>query len=171
MADPNTIYKMTILTMLSKTDFPLSNTQVSNFFLEQDYTDYFTIQQTISSLLDSGLIRKESDRGSTRYYITPSGKETLRFFEDKLTPAIMQDMANYFKKNEMTFKNESSVLADFYKSSLSGYDARCRLKENERTVIDLTLHVQTTEQAEAVCRNWKKQNADIFAYLMDVLVR
>ncbi len=48
MADPNTIYKMTVLTMLDKVDFPLSNTQIANFFLEYDYTDYFTIQQIIS---------------------------------------------------------------------------------------------------------------------------
>ena len=41
MAEPITIYKLTILNMLDKVDFPLTNTQISNFFLEQDYTDYF----------------------------------------------------------------------------------------------------------------------------------
>ena len=58
MAEPNTIYKMTILAMLDKVDFPLSNTQISNFFLYYDYTDYFTVQQMISSLLDSELIQR-----------------------------------------------------------------------------------------------------------------
>ena len=65
MADPNTIYKMTVLTMLDKVDFPLSNTQLSNFFLEQNYTDYFTVQQVISGLLDSELIRFESTHNNT----------------------------------------------------------------------------------------------------------
>lgn len=171
MADPNTIYKMTILTMLNKAEFPLSNTQISNFFLEQDYTDYFTVQQAISGLLDSGLIRPESTRGNTFYYITGSGKDTLRFFEDKITPAIQKDMTDYFEKNKVSFKNENSVTADFYKSSLSGFDARCQLKENNRSVIDLTVHVKTKEQAEAVCQNWQKQNAEIFSYLMDSLIR
>ena len=45
MAEPITIYKLTILNMLDKVDFPLTNTQISNFFLEQDYTDYFRVQQ------------------------------------------------------------------------------------------------------------------------------
>ena len=40
MAEPFTIYKLTILYMLDKAGFPLSNTQISNFFLEQEYTDY-----------------------------------------------------------------------------------------------------------------------------------
>ena len=47
MAEPITIYKLTILNMLDKVDFPLTNTQISNFFLEQDYTDYFRVQQVL----------------------------------------------------------------------------------------------------------------------------
>lgn len=44
--------------MLDKVDFPLTNTQISNFFLEQDYTDYFRVQQVISDLVDADLDRK-----------------------------------------------------------------------------------------------------------------
>lgn len=32
MAEPFTIYKLTILNMLDKVDFPLTNTQISDFF-------------------------------------------------------------------------------------------------------------------------------------------
>ena len=60
MAEPFTIYKLTILNMLDKVDFPLTNTQISNFFLEQDYTDYFRVQQVISDLVDADLIHAES---------------------------------------------------------------------------------------------------------------
>ena len=57
MAEPFTIYKLTILNMLDKVDFPLTNTQISDFFLEQEYTDYFRVQQVLNDLADSGLIR------------------------------------------------------------------------------------------------------------------
>ncbi len=98
MADPNTIYKITILAMLEKVDFPLSNTQISNFFLEQNYTDYFTVQQMINELLDSDLIRFQSTHNNTQYYVTAPGKETLKFFEDKITPAIEHDIISRSKK-------------------------------------------------------------------------
>lgn len=171
MAEPNTIYKMTILEMLEKVDFPLTNTQISNFFLEQDYTDYFTVQQILSGLLDSGLIQAKSTHSNTQYSITPSGKETLNFFQDKISPAILEDMLHYFEKNKMELKIENSILADFYKSTAPGFDVRCQLKEKEIPVIDLTLHVGTKAQAEAVCTNWKKQNMEIYTYLMDMLIR
>ena len=171
MADPNTIYKMTVLAMLDKVDFPLSNTQISNFFLEQDYTDYFTIQQIIHELLDSQLIRFESTHNNTQYHLTDLGRETLKFFEDKVTPAIKADITAFFEKNQMEMKIENSLIADFYKSTASGFDVRCQLKEKNLSIIDLTIHVETKEQAEAVCGNWQKQSEAIYACLMDILIQ
>ena len=76
MAEPFTIYKLTILNMLDKVDFPLTNTQISNFFLEQDYTDYFRVQQVISDLVDADLIRTESTHSNTcLLYTSPSPRD------------------------------------------------------------------------------------------------
>ena len=50
MAEPNMIYKISVLLLLSKVDFPLSNAQIVQFYLDKEYTDYFTIQQVISDL-------------------------------------------------------------------------------------------------------------------------
>lgn len=171
MADPNTIYKMTILAMLDKVDFPLSNTQISNFFLEQDYTDYFTVQQIINELLDAKLLRFESTHNNTQYHLTALGRETLKFFDDKVTPAIKTDITAFFEKNKMEMKIENSLVADFYKSTASGFDVRCRMKEKDLSIIDLTIHVKTKEQAEAVCKNWKKQSEEIYTCLMDILIQ
>ena len=59
MAEPFTIYKLTILYMLDKAGFPLSNTQISNFFLEKEYTDYFRVQEVIGDLLNAFVINFE----------------------------------------------------------------------------------------------------------------
>ena len=46
MSETFTLYRLMILYMLDKVDFPLTNTQITNFIQEKDYTDYFTVQQT-----------------------------------------------------------------------------------------------------------------------------
>ena len=51
--DSTTLYKLMILYMLSKVNFTLSNTQLSSFMLDKQYTDYFTFQETINSLFDN----------------------------------------------------------------------------------------------------------------------
>ena len=47
MTELHTMYRVMILYMLNRLEYPLTNTQITNFILEKDYTNYFTVQQTI----------------------------------------------------------------------------------------------------------------------------
>jgi hypothetical protein len=71
----------------------------------------------------------------------------------------------------MEFKQENSILADYYKTTGQKYDVRCRVRSDDRTLIDLTLSVSTRAQAEAICNNWKEQCEEVYAYLMDMLLK
>ena len=176
MAEPFTIYKLTILNMLDKVDFPLTNTQISDFFLEQEYTDYFRVQQVLNDLADSGLIRTESTHSNTQYYITAAGRETLGFFRDKLTDAIEHDTIAYFEKNKMALRTVNSIIADYYKTPNQDYAVRCQFRVHDTNLIELAHPTEVVPSyawnaAEAICNNWKKQNEDVYAYLMDILMQ
>jgi DNA-binding PadR family transcriptional regulator len=157
--------------MLSKAGFPLTNTQISNFFLEQEYTDYFRVQEVLGDLVDASLIRAESTHSNTQYALTSAGQETLGFFKDKLNDGIESDVLHFFEKNQLEFRQENSILADYYKTTNQKYAVRCQVRSDDSTIIDLTLSVSTREQAEAICNNWKNQNEDVYAYLMDMLLK
>mgnify|MGYP000709529207 CR=1 FL=1 len=43
MAEAFKLYKLIILYMLDKVDFPLTNSQISEFILNEGYTTYFKI--------------------------------------------------------------------------------------------------------------------------------
>ena len=171
MAEPFTIYKLTILYMLDKAGFPLSNTQLSNFFLEHDYTDYFRVQEVIGNLVDADLILAESTHSNTQYTLTAAGKETLKFFSDKITEGITQDVIDFFETNKMELRQETSVIADYYKTTNQNYAVRCQVRSDNNNVIDLTVSVKTKEQAEAICANWRKQHEEVYMYLMDTLMK
>ena len=126
MAEPFTIYKLTILYMLDKAGFPLTNTQISNFFLEQEYTDYFRVQEVIGDLVNADLINFESTHSNTQYTLTAAGRETLGFFKDKITDGIENDVKRFFEKNKLEFRQENFILADYYKTTNQNYDVRCR---------------------------------------------
>ena len=171
MAEPFTIYKITILHMLNKAGFPLTNTQISNFFLEKEYTDYFRVQEVLGDLVDADLIRAESTHSNTQYSLTAAGKKTLDFFQDKLNDEIEEDVLAFFEKNKVEFRQENSRLANYYKTTGQKYAARCQVRSDGNTLVDLTLLVQTREQAETICKNWKTENEDVYAYLMDLLLK
>ena len=88
MAEPLTLYKLIILYMLKKVDFPLTNAQISEFVLDQEYTTYFTLQQAISELVEAGLIRMETIRNTSQYYLTEDGDMTLGYFTQRTSTAI-----------------------------------------------------------------------------------
>lgn len=171
MSETFTLYRLMVLYMLDKVDFPLTNTQITNFILEKDYTTYFTIQQTFSELLDSELIVAESTHNNTLYRITEEGQQALAFFSNKISDGIKQDILDYFKENRIELKNETSIIADYYKTTANDYAVRCQMKNGEHALIDLTINVPSREQAVAVCKNWSEQSEKIFALLMDELIK
>ena len=65
----------------------------------------------------------------------------------------------------------NSIIADYYKTPNQDYAVRCQFRVHDTNLIDLTLTVKNKEQAEAICNNWKKQNEDVYAYLMDILMQ
>lgn len=171
MAEPLTTYKLMILALLDHSEVPLSGTQLSAFFLEKDYTNYFTVQEALHELDESAFIKKEATHNNTRYSVTPAGAETLSFFAEKLSDGIQSDIRDYLTENRLSIRETASVLADYYKAPGERYAVRCQLKEKESPRIDLTITVPNKEIAEAICDNWKQQSEHVYEYLMDLLVK
>ncbi len=170
LSEPKTLYKLMSLYMLKQVNIPLSNAQLTEFFLEHEYTTYFTLQQVLNELLESGLIRMHSNHSTTRYDITREGEEALEFFGKNISPAIIDDMNQYLKDNRIRIRNESGITSDFYKSTNQDYIVHCEIREGKTTLFDISVSVPDKEQAEAMCYHWEKKNQEIYAFVMQALM-
>lgn len=170
MAEIFTLYKLIILYMLSRVNFPLTNSHISSFLLEKGYTNYFTLQQAFSELEEAKLIRMETIRNTTRCHLTKSGEETLGYFKDRIPKAIQEDVDNYLLERKVELRNEVSVTADYYRTTGKEYAVRCIVKENETDLIDLTLTVPDESEAKMICRNWKDKCDKIYQTLITELM-
>lgn len=54
--ETETLYKLMIMHMLNKVEFPLTNSQIAQFFLENEYTNYFAVQKAINELIEDGFV-------------------------------------------------------------------------------------------------------------------
>lgn len=170
MSETQTLYKLIILYMLNRVTFPLSNSQLSEFILEKEYTDYFTLQQAIFELSDSSLIRLETKRNTTLCHITEEGRTTLAYFEKKISSSIRKDIDTFLSEHKYKLRNEHSTPADYYRTPTGEYAAHCRVLERDSTLIDLTLTVPVEAQAKAVCSHWKDKSQEIYASLIQALL-
>ncbi len=169
MSDPLTLYKLIILYMLSRVDFPLTKAQIGDFILEHEYTNFLTLQQAIGELIDAGFVTAQSIRNRTHLLLTSDGTETLNFFSNQISSSIKDEIDEFFKKNEITLRNEVSILADYYKSTSGEYEAHLVAKEKGIHLIDMTISVPTEETAASICDNWQTKNQDIYRYIVSQL--
>ncbi len=170
MSEAFTLYKLIILYMLEKLNFPLTNGQISEFILDKGYTNYFTLQQTLAELVEANFIREETTHNRTLYHLTEEGAETINFFKNNISAAIQADIDTFIAEKRYELRDEVSVKADFYQNKNMEYDVRCQILENGAPLIDLTISVPTEDQAETVANNWNKKNQKIYAQIMAELL-
>lgn len=170
MTETFTLYKLIILYMLDKVDFPLTTAQISEFILDKGYTTYFKLQSTLSEMIDSYLIVSETTHNRTLYHLTENGKETIHFFKNKISPAIQKDIDDFLKEKEYDLKEEASVKTEYYLNTNREYEVRCRIVENGFSLIDLKLTVPTETEAETIANNWTRKNQEIYALLLSKLL-
>ena len=169
MSDPLTLYKLIILYMLNRVDFPLTRAQIGDFILEREYTNFLTLQQAIGELIDAGFVTAKSIRNRTHLILTEDGKQTLSFFGNQISDSIKKDIDEYFRNHELEMRNEVSILADYYKSTSGEYEAHLIAKDKGINLIDLTMSVPLEETAISICDNWQKKNQEIYQYLIEQL--
>lgn len=161
MGESLTLYKLIVLYMLEKVDFPLTNAQISGFILDKGYTTYFHLQQALSELTESELIHAKLPKFFL-FLDYKTGEQTLEYFGKEIPKEIKGEIAEFFKNNAMEIKEELSTFANYYKGEKEGYQVRCSAKEKEVPLIELTMTVPTKAAAEAVCASWQTKNKAVY---------
>lgn len=170
MSEAFTLYKLIVLYMLEKVDFPLTNGQISEFVLDKGYTTYFKLQQALSEMVEARFVHEEITHNRTLYHLTEEGASTLQFFGNKISPAIKGDIDAFLKEHKYELKNEVSARADYFPNNFGEFSVQCRVVENEVNLIDLTLTVPSEKEAQAIANNWRQKNEELYAYIMKSLL-
>ena len=170
MSETFTLYKLIILYMLNKVDFPLTNAQISEFVLDKGYTTYFKLQQALSELSEADLLKEETSHNRTLYHLTEDGAQSIQYFKNKISKPIQEDIDNFLREKQYDLKNEVAVKADYYQNTAREYSVKCQVLENQDPLIELTLSVPSESEAEAIVNNWQKKNQAIYAWLMSQLL-
>lgn len=165
-----TLYKLMILYMLSNLSFPLTNSQLSEFFVSKEYTSYFHLQQAINELAESEFIRGEVIRNTTNYHLTASGESALAMFETKIPEAIKNDILDYFSEQKYELRRKTDITADYYPLKNGEYMVKTTIKERGIVLLELGLNVISKEQAIAVCDKWDQKSEDIYQRLIQTLL-
>ena len=143
MAEPFTIYKLIVLYMAQHSRQELTNSQISEFVLDREYTDYFHLQQVLSELVETGLLTRRTVSNSSHYEITEEGSKTFSYFEEDLSQEIRKEIDDFLKDYGYQLPERILMPADYYTTPQGGYAVRCQLIEKDSTIMILLWQRQT----------------------------
>lgn len=170
MSESDTLYKLIVLYMLHKVDFPLTRAQITEFILDRGYTTYFRLQQTLSDMEESDLLRVETTHNRTLYHMTDNGRETIQFFSNRISSTIRHEIDSYLKEKHLDLQEEVSVKADYYLTTSHEYEVQCKISENGSDLIDLRLTVPTEKEAETIANKWGQKSQELYTLLISELL-
>ena len=147
----------------------MSNAIISDFILRNNYTDYFSIQETLANLLEDNMIESEQTHSTSYYKIMPAGQEILTFFGKQLPDDTKTQIRKYLSENRVSIVESTSIHTDYTHVKNKEYIARCSLVERGSTLLEVAINVPTEEEAIQVCENFKNKNEKIYSFLFSEL--
>lgn len=162
--------KLIILYLLGNINIPLTKTQITNAVLENNLIDFFTLQQCISELESTEVVRQVDYQKRKCYEITDTGRKTVEVFLQRIPKSSMEIMDQYILRNKESLKKESQVISEYRKIAENEYIVNLKVIENELVLIDLKLSVVSSKQAKHICEKWKNSSEKIYSQLMSNLI-
>ncbi len=170
MSNTGKIYKLTILYLLSKVDFPMTNSQISEFIVGHGYTNFFKVQETIAELVENNFLVEESTHNRTFYRLTDEGLQTVTYFGSDLSDGITEDIDQFLIDKRYELRNEVSVKADYFPNQDDTYSVNCQIDEKGITIMNLTIQVPAEDEASSIATNWGLKSQEIYAFIMSKLL-
>lgn len=162
--------KLLLLYIFDKIKLPISNIQITQIILENNFINYFTLHQYISELVSSGFLRYTEEEAKYRLVITKQGSKVLSMFGERLSKSKVDVIDTYLKLHHEKIKKEVNISADYTIEKDNNYIVNLKAAENNSILIDLKINVPTNKQARELCSKWKNNSAEIYNNIMRQLI-
>ncbi|WP_026896206.1 DUF4364 family protein [Clostridiisalibacter paucivorans] len=163
--------KLILLYILDKLDPPITNTELTQFILENSNINYFLVQQYLSELINANFIHVVTVDDNENYKLSDLGKKTLYYFLDRVPASIKSNIDKKHKERKIEKIKETQIKGNYYKKNDSEYIVNLKVIENNITLFSLSLNVVSNKQAKLICKNWKENPQYIYKEIFDMLIK
>lgn len=161
--------KLLVLYVINSLKHPITNAQLTEIILENNFINYFTLQQYISELITSDFLRYETVNEKNLIRITEKGTNTLSFFSDRISSIKKKIIDDYLLSIVDSIKKELTIHSDYTLGEDDSFIVDLQALENDNLLISLKVSVPTKKQAVSLCNRWKDNPSDIYNKIMNSL--
>ena len=163
--------KLLMLYVLKSIKDPISNTQITEIILENNFINYFTFQQYLSELEESKFVKYEETNDKKLLMLTEKGDNVLSLFKDRISPSKISIIDEYIKEKIVYIKKELTIHADYtLGNSEDSFIVDLKAIEDQALLMELKLSVPTKNQATSICTKWKENPSEIYTNIINILI-
>ncbi|WP_125152768.1 DUF4364 family protein [Clostridium rectalis] len=160
--------KLLLLYIFNKIKVPVSNNQITQMILENNFINYFTLQQYLSELIASNFLTY-TEESKHRLELTPKGEKVLSLFMNRVSKNKLDAINEYLNKQMDTIKKELTITSDYTIEHKDKFIVNLRAVDDKTVLIDLKLTVSSNKEARDLCSKWKNKYSQIYASIIDLL--
>ncbi len=161
--------KLLLLYIIEKIHLPISNIQLTEIVLENNFINYFTLQEYIDELISSNLLAKVKHKDKDRLVISDKGKEVLSLFKNRLSLEDIKKFDSYIGVKMNTIKKEATISADYTIENGNSYVVSLGASENNIPLMEIKVTVASNKQARELCAKWKNNPSDLYTKIIKIL--
>lgn len=162
--------KLYILLFIDTIDFPLTNIQITEFFIKKYIMSYFDLQQLLSELVESDHLDFMKGRHNDYYSISKIGKQALALFKNRIDEYTKEIIFEYAEANRDRIKKESQLSSNYTRLDDNNYEVSLCVLEDDITLLDLKLNVINIKQAKSICSHWDSKAPEVYKKIMESLI-
>ena len=163
--------KLLMLYVLKSIKEPISNTQLTEIILENNFINYFTFQQYLAELEESNFVNYQESNDKKLLMLTEKGDNVLSLFKDRISPTKIYIIDEYIKEKIGSIKRELTIHADYtLGNSDDVFIVDLKAIEDQALLMELKLSVPTKNQATSICSRWKENPSEIYTNIINILV-
>ena len=152
--------KLIVLYFIKSLNIELTRSQIADFSVAHDLIPYFDLQTTVGELEESGLLACVPKAFGQAFMLTPQGRDiierdTLDRYADECREQLRLDT------------QYSATGRELYKG---GYGVTLKAMDSSRTLLGIEIMLPDSKSANKAIARWRASSADIYRYLVKVLV-
>ncbi|WP_142413032.1 DUF4364 family protein [Hathewaya massiliensis] len=162
--------KLLLLYIINEIKLPISNLQLTEIVLENNFLNYFNLQQYLLELNSSGFIKSIEKDEKIRLCITDKGEKVLTMFFSRISEDKVDKVSLYLDKHMENIKKQITITSDYTIEGKDNFIVTLGAYENESILIEVKLSVPNNKQARDLCTKWKENSAQLYDNVIKTLI-
>ncbi len=150
--------KVFVLYLMQNVGYPMDFVTLNDIVMQTDYVAYLDFAESFSAMEDTGLIARAgtTDKGEPTFAVTAKGATVVDSLKGDILPSILEESLTLALRHLDFSRRGVKATARVEAVLTGGYNFTCTLTEGAKTLLSVTLWVDSAERASRMEEQFRR---------------